>query len=278
MFSLSLLFALIGFVLSSEHHSSDGTSLLEMIRKDPNALLSIFDTADKTKVDKIIKLVETLITEGQAEINAINSDIKRCAAEVKSHQDIYIRAVAQAAAFKKGYEEAEKEMSKALGVKNSAIKAFDRESPALNKEILVFQKVLRILHSLLPNGGKGLAEEDAAEIRAFISLNDQADPVKVKRIIDLVAKLLSVSKIELASLKKAVADATSAHDDAVIARNKAFGKWVAGQAALVGARRQLDLVRGKCETGLRIGTARKKVVNGEITTLRAVILLLKQVY
>lgn len=294
MFSFSLLFALIGCVLSSEYPSADGTTLLGMIRKDPNALLSIFDTADKNKVDTIIQLLNNLIGEGNAEIDDINDGIVACNYKVSNATEDYDNAVGNEKTFYAAHQEAKKLESKANGRLMEAKTIYDRESPALKKEITVFLKVTRILNTLLTRQEpkKSLAEEhtaeedlpeedaaeqDTAEIRAFISLADQADPVKVKKVIALVEKLLLASRKELLDLSKALKSAEEAYEAARVATRKAYVKWVGGQAAVVGAKKIRDTLVGECATNLKNGNARKVVVNEELKTLRHVIALLKGV-
>lgn len=276
MFSISLLFVLIGSVLSSEYPSADGTTLLGMIRRDPNALVSIFDTADKTKVDKIIELLNNLIGEGTAEIAEINKEIVGCRKKVSDAKERHNQAVAKLASLASALATANGVVSTTEGAWTESKEIYGRESPAIKKEIEVFNKVLRILNNLL-NGGKSLAEEDTAEVRAFISLEDQADPVKVKKIIGLVQGLLKISQTELAALEKAVNDAKAAFDAATVARNKAFGAWTAQKAVVEKAKLDLDNVVGACARHLKISNERIAVVNEEIKTLGSVITLLKQV-
>lgn len=276
MFSLSLLFALIGCVLSSEHPSADRTTLLGRIRQDPNALLSIFDTADQDKLNTILKLLNNLINEANAEIDDINQAQVICRGKVKNATDVLNVAIADEKVFKGRYDAAARAAGQAQGVYDESLFILNRESPALTKEIAVFKKVIKILRNLL-DSGKNLAEEDSSEVRAFISLADQADPAKVQKVIDLVDKLLRVSLTELAALQKTVQDAQAALGLALEAKRVAYGRWVASQAAVVGAKRLLNQIQGACTQAATIGNARKVVLNEEIKTLNSVITLLKQV-
>jgi len=278
MFSLSLLLTLFGLVLSVERPSVDGTSLLGMIRNNPNALVTMFDTADKTKVDTIIKLLGGLVTEANAEIGDINDADAECAKAVKAAKGVWDAAVAKEAEYKDEHEKAQKLTAKAEGMLKTMRGIYDAESPRLKKEIEIFRKVMNILNGIMANdkrNGINLSEEDATEVSAFISLADQADPVKVKKILDLLKKLHTASSAELKRLTEAVAKAERYLEECELAERKALGRYVAGQAATVAAKKAYDKLVGQCAVQKKDGAARKNILSGEIKTLNQVIDLLK---
>jgi len=278
MFSLSLLFTIFGLVLSVERPSNDATSLLGMIRNNPNALVTMFETADKTKVDTIIKLLGGLINEAKDEIRNINDADAKCAKAVQNAADVWAQKISEEAAAKTDYENAQKLTARAEGNLKQIQSIYDAESPRLKKEMEIFRKVINILNGIMANdkrNGINLSEEDATEVSAFISLADQADPVKVKKILDLLRKLHTASSAELKRLNEAVVKAERYLEASELAERKALGRYVAGQAATVAAKKAYDRLVGQCAVQKKEGAARKNVLMGEIKTLNQVVGLLK---
>jgi len=274
MFSLSFIFTLFGLVLSVERPSSDATSLLGMIRNNPNALVTMFETADKTKVDTIIKLLGGLINEAKAEIGDINDADAECAKAANRAKGIWSEAIGKEAEAKAAYERSVQTCSKAEGTLLTQKRIYDAESPRLKKEMAIFQKVMAILNGLLSNDKRNLSEMDATEVSAFISLADQADPVKVKKILDLLKKLHAASSQELARIVENVAEAELYLAQCRKAQNEALGRYVAAKAATVAAKKAYDRIVGQCTVLRKEGAARKNILNGEIKTLEQVVGLL----
>jgi len=278
MFSLSLLFTLFGLVLSVERPSSDATSLLGMIRNNPNALVTMFETADKTKVDTIIKLLGGLINEANAEIQDINDADAECAKKVEAAADYWAKKISEEGLAKSELEKAQKLTAKAEGMLKTMQGIYNAESPRLKKEIEIFGKVINILKGIMANdkrNGINLSEEDATEVSAFISLADQADPEKVKKILDLLNKLHAASSAELKRISEAVAKAQSYLAASEKAEKEASGRYLAAKAATVAAKKKYDELVGQCNAQKKEGAARKNILNGEIKTLGQVIGLLK---
>jgi len=280
MFSLSFLVALTVFVSADLAYTSvtKTPSLLEMIRNDPNALLSIFATADKDTFDKITKLLGNLLDEGETEIEDIDKGITKCKEDEDELRDLLGDANGKLQILRERLQEADKEVARTEGVMKEAGVILSRESPILTKEINVFSKVLRILNGLLNNGGKDLTEEDSVVVRAFISFADQADHSKVKKIIAIVTRLHDASFNELEGLKKAASDAEQAHNNAQQTRDEVNGQVAVGKAAADAAKKAVDNKVGECEANLKIGNNRKKVLNTELTTLQNVADLLDDLH
>jgi len=276
MLRLSLLLTFIGLAVSAERPSLDGTSLLGMIRNDPNALVKIFETAtaDKDKVNTIIRLLGNLINEARSEVRGIGASIKKAKNETQRAKTLYQAARAHEIQSGKNYNDAKQATAKALGRLNANKKIYAAEAPTLKKESEVFYKVLRILQSLLK--GKDLVEEDSEQVKAFISVDDQADPVKVKRIIALLTKLLQSSNDELGKLTQNVKDAKKAWEKAVAKENDLKGIWDATKKSAYDKQKLWNNAAGREAVIVRRGNARIKVLSGEIGTINSVIALLKQ--
>lgn len=279
MFSLSFLVALTVFVSADLADTSvtKTPSLLEMIRNDPNALLSIFATADKDTIEKITQLLGNLYDEGVTEIQDIDKGTTKCKEDEDELRDLLGEANGKLQILRERLQEADKEVARTEGVMKEAGVILRRESPILTKEINVFSKVVRILNRLLNNGGKDLNEEDSVVVRAFISFADQADHSKVKKIIAIVTRLHDASFKELEGLKKAASDAEQAHKNAEQTREKVNGQVAVGKAAADAAKKAVDNKVGECEANLKIGNNRKKVINTELTSLQEVVHLLGQI-
>lgn len=279
MFSLSFLVALTVFVSADLADTSvtKTPSLLEMIRNDPNALLSIFATADKDTIEKITQLLGNLYDEGVTEIQDIDKGTTKCKEDEDELRDLLGEANGKLQILRERLQEADKEVARTEGVMKEAGVILRRESPILTKEINVFSKVVRILNRLLNNGGKDLNEEDSVVVRAFISFADQADHSKVKKIIAIVTRLHDASFKELEGLKKAASDAEQAHKNAEQTREKFNGQVAVGKAAADAAKKAVDNKVGECEANLKIGNNRKKVINTELTSLQEVVHLLGQI-
>lgn len=272
MFIISVLVVLIGSVSALD----TSPSLLEMIRNDPKALASLFETADPTKIYRIKQLLFELLNEGNDEIKTIDDSISACKKRVEELKNTYSVGKGQLQVYKDRYDAAEKEVAKHQGILEEAKTIFDRDSPELSREVTVFEKVQQILEKLLNNNGESLAEEDTSEVRAFISLEDQADPVKVKKIMDIIDQLLETSRDELAALKKIVDDAVADHEAWILRRNRAYGTMVAGEAAVVAAKKAWDTAVGQCDLTTVNGNTRKNVIRRETATLESIIILLRK--
>lgn len=263
-------------MLATKSHSKS-QSLLEIIRNDHNSLVSIFDTTADNKLANVTQLLRELIEEGNEEIKSINDSFIACnklVAELKANLE---SAEAQLKVHEERLNEAINEEARLLGVMNEANRIYNRDSPAVKKEIDVLNKVNNILTDLLNNTGKDLAEEDATEVRAFISLVDQADPAKVKRITVLVDKLLKAALDELALFEKAVQDATEAHEAAVKQREQLAGVHHSYKQVVTDAEKAYNDAVGRCDANFKSGTNRKTVVLAELQNLNEVVSIIEDI-
>lgn len=272
LYSLLLTFCL---AVSAES-SLDGTSLLGMIRKDPNALVKMFETAtaDKDVLLKIKVLLGNLVTEGQDEIERIRKDIIQSKQSADTAQTAYTKAVALEKTLSDVHGEAKKKVDTAQGVWEAIDQVWSRESPILQNEITVFDKVITILSNLL--NGKDLVEEESEQVKAFIAFTDQADPAKVKRVIAIVNKLKKASVDELTVLKSKTTQAKEDLQTATDAMDHAYGEWDAAKKDLVPKKEARDAAIGRYQAIMVSGKKRIVVLNEEFRTLNSVITLIKK--
>lgn len=270
------LLTFIGLVVSTNSPSLDGTSLLGMIRNDPNALVKIFETAtaDKDKVGKIRQLLNNLVDEGNQEISSIRDSIANSKKAVDDALDSWQQAVGVEKTRKVQLESAQRATSAAQGRLIAVQKIYDIEAPGLEKEVAVFTKVLNILTNLL--NGNNPEEAESEEVKAFISVADQADPVKVNKIIEMINKLNKASTDELNILKNKLQTAKNDVSKSIGLQNKAAGLWGAAKKDTVDKQSIYNKAVGSHNTLSKTGQARQKVINDELTTLNDVIELLKK--
>merc|ERR1719273_1112274 len=188
------------------------------------------------------------------------------------------KKISEEAAAKTDYENAQKLTARAEGILKQIQSIYDAESPRLKKEMEIFRKVINILNGIMANdkrNGINLSEEDATKVGAFISLADQAEPAKVKKILDLLKKLHAASSKELTDLTARLKKARDYLDECELAEIKALGRYTAAKAATVAAKKVYDRLVGQCALQKKEGAARKNILTGEIKTLEDVIGLLK---
>lgn len=276
MLLISLLLT-VGLTVLVES-SPVGTSMLEMIRKDPSALVKIFDGAsgasDPYAVEKISALLEELLESAQQEIYDIEDNIWRFKEAMDKAVDAHSEAVGLERTLLSSYNDAQSARAKAEGELDARQSTYDSESPSLINEIEVFDKILDILIGLLD--GQELVEEEFEAVKAFISLSDQADPVTVKKVITLVNKLKKASTDQLNVLESKVNTAKDNLENALAEENKAFGLWEAATEDTKRKKEEADEATGAHDAVSTSGKARIAVVTSEMTTLKNVVELLYQ--
>jgi len=123
--------------------------------------------------------------------------------------------------------------------------------------------------------GAGLVEENEVNVTAFISLADQADPAKVKKVIGLIENLIKAAKAEIASLKKAVDDARVKASKAQEALNKATGIWKAAVSDRLKKKSLFDVAVGEYNSAKNHADQRIPVLKSEIASINEAIELIK---
>lgn len=171
-------------------------------------------------------------------------------------------------------DEAEKIKNTALGKRNSACGEKDKLLPGLKNEIGTFNAVISKLRALLDN--KDLVE-DSINVTAFISLEDQADPVKVTRVITLVEDLVVKARSQITELEDACKNAQGELDRAVDNFEVLSGKWSSATKAKETAQRNLDVALGDLDTQKKNASKRIGQLESEIDGLREAIDLIQSV-
>lgn len=267
LFSLLLTFCL---AVSAES-SLDGTSLLGTIRKDPNALVKIFDTAtaDKDKLQKLKDLVGTLVNETLKEIQNIKNGINKTVSLVNKSQEALTKAVALETTLFDAHDRAKEKVGTAQGKYDAIVIYYNRESPVLTKEITVFNTIITILKNLL--NGKDLVEEESEQVKAFISFTEQADPVKVQRVLGVIIKLRKASVDELNVLESKLSRAKENLGNSTKAMDHAFGEWDAAKKDTELKTEARDTAGGTFRATAASGKKRLTKLNKEIEDLQWII-------
>lgn len=254
--------------------SLNGTSLLGKIHNDPAALLKMFDTADGQEIQRIIDLLKELITEGEADIEAARSDIEAAELRKTAAKKVWDEAAGAEATAETVLTDARQELSNAEGVVTEAKRIHGLQTPALKKEIEVFEKVIGILEKLLDGSEKNLVNLNSTVVLSFISLSDQADPTKVQKVLDLLQALYDTSDKELTRLNDAVTKAENNLKTASDNELAAAGKLAQAEEATKDAEQDYDKAVGSYNIAKKQGEARIKVITEEIKTIENLIKLL----
>merc|ERR1719189_3564553 len=175
--------------------------------------------------EDIIGWLNRLIEEGKDEIR----DIAQVGDGLKSvllKAENVLREARKAEAIALNVlKAAAKKKAEAEGAWKACQKKYASEKDRLDGEIAIFVKVNDILSGL--KNGKQLVEKEKADVKAFISLADQADPAKVQAIMDLVSHLIRVNKAELVRIKKDLDECRQRLSVAIEEHDNAYGKWKA---------------------------------------------------
>jgi len=221
----------------------------------------------------IVDWLARLITEASQEITTIRTSIDVKKRKVQTLQGDLSTKVAAEGVAKEALKEALRLKNEALGKKNGACGEKDQLVPGLNSEIKTFNIVNSKLRALL---GKELVE-DSTNVTAFISLEDQADPVKVNNVVSLVEDLIAKAKEQIVDLEKACQDA-----EAELKRIEAIHVRAEGQLSVaVQARETAELnlknASGELEAEEQNGAKRIPQLESEIDSLKTAIDLIKSV-
>lgn len=261
MLSVSLLFTLLGLSLSVEH------SLLGLIRKNPTALMTMFDVTGAHRFDEIIQILNELVVEANTEINQTETSIETCQAEVTNAFNALEAARTELSRLNLILDTAKQNAVSASGVLAAKQKIYDTESPSLLHEIEVYENVTSIIQGL----DTDVTLEDLVQIRAFLSTAQQADPDKVQKVIDLLNTLLSAAQQELEQITTALDEANTLVINAEKAEQAAAGEVSGGEADEAAALENYNQLNGACQTTASLGAARITVLRGEIETLNEIL-------
>jgi len=170
--------------------------------------------------------------------------------------------------------DAKKIKNTALGKRNSACGEKDKLVPGLKKEFGTFNAVISKLRALL--GNKDLVE-NSIDVTAFISLEDQAHPVEVTRVITLVEDLVVKARSQISELEDACENAQGEYDRAVdnfmILSRELFSATKAKETA----QRSLNVALGELGTEKKNAAKRIEQLESKIDDLKEAINLIQSV-
>lgn len=224
----------------------------------------------------IIKWLKELIDEGKAEIVSVEKKTNTLKNALDDAKDALVEAQRKEGEDRAVRDEAAAALSRAQGAWKICKDKFDSESKRLEEEIAIFEQAKDILNGLL--NGKELVEEEKANVEAFISLKDQANPDTVKQIIALLDGLITAAKDEMLKITKDQDDCRSALEAAEQAHARAIGIWEAAKRALEEANADVAKAQGAYDAQKKYANERIAVVNGEIAQFEEMINILKPLF
>lgn len=229
---------------------------------------------EKDPATNVIEMLRTLINEASQEIKSINSSVADKHKEVTNLEGALTTATQAENFAKERMNEAEENKNIAEGKKNTACGEMDKLIPGLEKEINTFNTVISTLRGLLDN--KDLVE-NSIDVTAFISLEDQADPVKVNNVVGLVQDLVIKSQSQITSLKDACDDATSEYETAEASFLSQSSKFKIASQSRSKAEDNLNVALGALEVLEKKSEKRIEQLKSEIEALNEAISLIQSV-
>jgi len=281
-----LFLFLIGVCLSMNQDSLQPissnipTGLISIAKTNPFALVEMLDDADPDAINAIVKILRTLIADGEKEAKGLIGDIrsrtqKRDAA-LKELQRL--RAIEGTLYSRLRYLAGLE--ARAKGVYDAVLADFAEAKPGLTNEISILKTVLGMLNDLLQQNQpdeKALLELGSSDKgKAYLKLlaNVQADPEKLKKIIGFVGTLLDRANSELSTLRGKVALRLKQWKKATKDRVAAQALWSRAKQARVECEEALAEAEGALEAAKKAWEVRKPVLTREDKTLKEVIRLL----
>jgi len=190
-------------------------------------------------------------------------------------------AIAKEGAAKDVMDDAATDLSEAEGVLSAAKKQYSDNVPDLETEITLFNDIIDRLNKLSVTDkevnvtGEGFVEDKEVNVTAFISLADQADHDKVRKVVGLLQNLIDAAKTEIGALKKQRDDAQVLFDKAEAASTEADGVWSAANALTKRKQTASKEADEAFNVAKNHAIQRIKVLNEEIESLEKAILLIK---
>merc|ERR1712087_881741 len=224
----------------------------------------------------VIEWLRELIAEGQGEIVTVKKktqDLKDILSDAENALDDALRKEGQAAAAAR---EAATALANAQGFLPVCEAKYESESKRLDEEIRIFGKVKDILNGLL--NGKQLVEQDKADVGAFISLAEEANPDTVNQIIALIVGLVKAAEYEI---DKITAERNNCRFRLQVAETKnarAAGVWDASKLAVLVATARKNRIESAYKTQKKYDDERTAVLNGEIAQFEEIINILHPLF
>lgn len=231
---------------------------------------------EEASYGNIIVWLRQLIAEGKAEIVRIDQKTAALKGKLTAAKKALSEAERKEGEAEAAADAAATALGKAQGAWKVCLAKFNSEMKRLNEEIAIFTKVKDILSGLI--NGKQLLEKEKADVKALISEEDQADPVKVRAIIALVQKLIDAAQAEI---KRITADrnrCASVLKKAEEANAAAIGVWKAAQVAVEKAEDNVEAAQGALDAQTQYANKRIAIVNGEIGQFEEIIELLNPLF
>lgn len=266
-------------VLKPVVHQKSVVSLIHTAKSDPHALIQMLEGADKETLKTILALLNDLRVEAMAEQARLTTLVAKATGELALGTKELKRLEGILIIKKTNLDAATKAFNTADGRWQQTKADHDAGAPRLNQEITVFTKVLVILRNML-NGqpqSKDLLElGDSAQGQVYQKMieNIKADPGKLKKVIAIVAKLLTQSKAELKSLKDTMDAAKGVRDAAFKVLVQARAEHTVAAAAVSAQKTVVQTLTGALQEAKREYDANYKVVTKERGTLEDVIKIL----
>lgn len=231
---------------------------------------------EEASYGNIIVWLRQLIAEGKAEIVRIDQKTAALKGKLTAAKKALTEAEKKEGEAEAAADAAATALGKAQGAWKVCLAKFNSEMKRLNEEIAIFTKVKDILSGLI--NGKQLLEKEKADVKALISEEDQADPVKVRAIIALVQKLIDAAQAEI---KRITADKNRCWGvlkKAEEANAAAIGVWKAAQVAVEKAEDNVEAAQGALNAQTQYANKRIAIVNGEIGQFEEIIELLNPLF
>merc|ERR1712087_46807 len=160
-------------------------------------------------------------------------------------------------------------------------KQYSDNVPDLETEITLFNDIIDRLNKLSVTdkevnvAGEGFVEDKEVNVTAFISLADQADHDKVRKVVGLLQNLIDAAKTEIGALKKQRDDAQVLFDNAEAASTEADGVWSAANALTKRKQTASKEADEAFNVAKNNAIQRIKALSEEIESLEKAILLIK---
>jgi len=223
----------------------------------------------------VVDWLGRLISEAQLEINNIRTKVVIAEAEVvrltKNLQD----QITKENSCKERWYELSKRLKAAIADRDVKYANMKDTVPGLKEEVAIFGKVITALEGL--SNGKSLLEEQKTNVSAFISLEDQADPEKVRTVITLVNGLVTSAQKEIKDLETLclIAKKEVLRLQSIV--TTARGEFVICVDERAAAERLLEIARGKLSSIEAHAAKRIPQLETEIGSLKNAIDLIQSV-
>lgn len=218
-------------VASQNVSVSRARSLISIARRYPKALAEMFDVADPVKLQKIVALLEALVTDAGHKIDEVQTEAKIVCDEYEEAQDRCERN----SCIHKAKERllvARPKVAAASGVVEEHEKELNIALPGLRKEIVDLQEITTVLddmkksNSLIESSNVRKLLSDGTIPLSLLSLTAEADPQILGEVIEMLKNLVEDAKAQISTLQESV--------------HKAHAKLHQAEAELAAAQEHFD--------------------------------------